>query len=84
MEADAPLCKTYRVFYPQRKATCAIEPGGFLLLQKEMKSGMFWLMMKDVIRLIFQRLISPQERHKHGQYFTPADVVDLIVVAKTD
>jgi hypothetical protein len=32
----------------------------------------------DVIGLIFQHLTSPQERHKHGQYFTPANAVDLI------
>lgn len=32
----------------------------------------------EVIGTIFQRLIAPSERHKLGQYFTPADVVDLI------
>jgi len=32
----------------------------------------------DVIGTIFQRLIAPDERHKLGQYFTPANVVDLI------
>jgi type I restriction-modification system DNA methylase subunit len=32
----------------------------------------------DVIGMIFQRLIAPDERHKLGQYFTPANVVDLI------
>lgn len=32
----------------------------------------------EVIGMIFQRLIAPDERHKLGQYFTPANVVDLI------
>jgi type I restriction enzyme M protein len=33
----------------------------------------------DVIGRIFERLIPPQERHYLGQYFTPTDVVDLIL-----
>lgn len=33
----------------------------------------------DVIGRIFERIIPPQERHNLGQYFTKADVVDLIV-----
>jgi len=32
----------------------------------------------DVIGSIFERLISPEERHKYGQYYTRAEVVDLI------
>lgn len=32
----------------------------------------------EVIGRIFERLISPDERHKLGQYFTPSYVVDLI------
>jgi hypothetical protein len=32
----------------------------------------------EVVGLIFQRLISPEERHKYGQYYTPATIVDLI------
>ncbi|NBC10406.1 MAG: N-6 DNA methylase [Planctomycetes bacterium] len=32
----------------------------------------------DVIGTIFERLISPEERHKYGQYYTRAEVVDLI------
>ncbi|MFH1486917.1 MAG: N-6 DNA methylase, partial [Chloroflexota bacterium] len=32
----------------------------------------------EVIGRIFERLIAPDERHKLGQYFTPAHVVDLI------
>jgi len=32
----------------------------------------------EVIGRIFERLIAPDERHKLGQYFTPALVVDLI------
>ena len=32
----------------------------------------------DVIGNIFERLISPQERHKYGQYYTRPEVVDLI------
>ena len=32
----------------------------------------------DVIGTIFERLISPEERHKFGQYYTRAEVVDLL------
>lgn len=32
----------------------------------------------EVVGLIFQRLISPEERHKYGQYYTPSTIVDLI------
>ena len=32
----------------------------------------------EVIGRIFERLISPEERHKYGKYYTRAEVVDLI------
>lgn len=32
----------------------------------------------DIIGRIFERLISPEERHKYGQYYTSPEVVDLI------
>lgn len=32
----------------------------------------------EVIGAIFERLISPEERHKYGQYYTRVEVVDLI------
>jgi type I restriction-modification system DNA methylase subunit len=32
----------------------------------------------DIIGRVFQRLISPEERHRWGQHFTGDDVVDLI------
>ena len=32
----------------------------------------------EVIGHIFERLISPEERHKYGQYYTRPEVVDLI------
>jgi type I restriction-modification system DNA methylase subunit len=32
----------------------------------------------DVIGLIFQKLVSPETRHRYGQHFTGADPVDLI------
>ncbi len=32
----------------------------------------------EIIGNIFERLISPDERHKYGQYYTRAEVVDLI------
>jgi len=32
----------------------------------------------EVIGAIFERLISPEERHKFGQYYTRAEVVDLV------
>lgn len=34
--------------------------------------------MTDPVGLIFERLTYAQARHKHGRYFTPLDVVDLI------
>lgn len=34
----------------------------------------------DIIGYIFERLIPKDERHKLGQYFTPAEVVDLMLV----
>ncbi len=34
----------------------------------------------DIIGYIFERLIPRDERHKLGQYFTPAEVVDLMLV----
>jgi type I restriction-modification system DNA methylase subunit len=32
----------------------------------------------DIIGRIFQRLISPEERHKFGQHYTSEDIVDVI------
>ena len=32
----------------------------------------------EVIGLIFQRLLSPEERHRYGQYFTRPTIVDLM------
>ena len=32
----------------------------------------------EIIGSIFERLISPDERHKYGQFYTRAEVVDLI------
>jgi hypothetical protein len=32
----------------------------------------------EIIGRIFERLISPEERHKYGQYYTRVEVVDLI------
>ena len=32
----------------------------------------------EVVGAIFERLISPEERHKYGQYYTRVEVVDLI------
>ncbi len=32
----------------------------------------------DIVGRIFQKLISPEERHRYGQHFTGDDVVDLI------
>lgn len=32
----------------------------------------------DIIGRIFERLISPEERHRYGQYYTRPEVVDLI------
>jgi hypothetical protein len=38
----------------------------------------FSRLASDVVGKIFQRLISPEERHRMGQHFTGDDVVDLI------
>lgn len=32
----------------------------------------------DIVGLIFQKLVSPEERHRYGQHFTGSDPVDLI------
>src|ERR1700693_2270560 len=32
----------------------------------------------DIVGRVFQRLVSPEERHRWGQHFTGDDVVDLI------
>lgn len=34
---------------------------------------------QDVIGRIYERVIPPQERHALGQYYTPPEVIDLIV-----
>ncbi|MEM0011224.1 MAG: N-6 DNA methylase, partial [Candidatus Bathyarchaeia archaeon] len=33
----------------------------------------------DIIGKVYEKLLPPTERHKLGQYFTPSDVVDLII-----
>ena len=38
----------------------------------------FTALQYEVVGLIFQRLISPEERHKYGQYFTKPTIVDFI------
>ena len=32
----------------------------------------------DIIGHIFERLISPEERHRYGQHYTRSEIVDLI------
>ncbi len=48
---------------------------GFL---KSIESVDFRDVPADVVGLIFQKLISPEERHRFGQHFTGPDAVDLI------
>ncbi len=48
---------------------------GFL---KGIESVDFSQVPSDVVGLIFQKLVSPEERHRLGQHFTGADPVDLI------
>jgi tRNA1(Val) A37 N6-methylase TrmN6 len=38
----------------------------------------FKAISSDVVGKVFQRLVSPEERHRWGQHFTGDDVVDLI------
>lgn len=38
----------------------------------------FTALKYEVVGLIFQRLIDPEERHKYGQYFTKPTIVDFI------
>jgi methylase of polypeptide subunit release factors len=48
---------------------------GFL---KNIESVDFAQVPSDIVGLIFQKLISPNERHRFGQHFTGPDAVDLI------
>jgi len=48
---------------------------GFL---KNIESVDFAQVPSDIVGLIFQKLISPDERHRFGQHFTGPDAVDLI------
>jgi len=48
---------------------------GFL---KNIESVDFAQVPSDIVGLIFQKLISPEERHRFGQHFTGPDAVDLI------
>ena len=58
------------------------EPEGALDAWRGVLRGLeaveFQSVPSDVVGRIFQRLISPEERHKYGQHFTGTDVVDLI------
>jgi hypothetical protein len=47
-------------------------------LLRGLESVDFKQVPSDVVGRIFQKLISPQERHRYGQHFTGDDVVDLI------
>lgn len=48
---------------------------GFL---KNIEDVDFSKVPSDIVGLIFQKLISPEERHRFGQHFTGPDAVDLI------
>ena len=48
---------------------------GFL---RNIESVDFREVSTDIVGLIFQKLVSPETRHRYGQHFTGADPVDLI------
>ena len=48
------------------------------LLIKFLKEYDFTKLSQDLLGNIYDRLISPEERHSNGQYYTPIPVVDLI------
>jgi len=48
-------------------------------LTDKLRHWSFELMPLDVIGAVFERLIPPDARHSLGQYFTPDNLVDLIV-----
>jgi len=48
-------------------------------LVEKLKNWTFELMPLDVIGNVFEKLVPEDARHKLGQYFTPNDLVDLIV-----
>jgi len=48
-------------------------------LTEKLEHWSFELMPLDVIGAVFEKLISEDARHSLGQYFTPANLVDLIV-----
>jgi hypothetical protein len=47
-------------------------------LLRGLESVDFKQVPSDIVGRIFQKLISPEERHRYGQHFTGDDVVDLI------
>jgi len=49
-----------------------------LLLMKFLMGYDFSSLPQDLLGNIYDRLISPEERHANGQYYTPIPVVDLI------
>ena len=58
------------------------EPDGALDAWRGLLRGVesidFKQVRSDVVGRIFQKLISPEERHRYGQHFTGDDAVDLI------
>jgi len=48
-------------------------------LTEKLDHWSFELMPLDVIGKVFERLIPPEARHSLGQYFTPDNLVDLII-----
>ncbi len=65
-DADKILFMGNEEFYPM------------LLLIKFLKEYDFTKLSQDLLGNIYDRLISPEERHSNGQYYTPIPVVDLI------
>ncbi len=53
-------------------------PDAWDSLLKNIQEFNFRAVPYDVIGKIFQRLISPEERHKFGQHYTSEDIVDVI------
>jgi len=53
--------------------------GGFKRLIVELNKYDFSKIGYDIVGKVFEKLIPITERHKLGQYFTPTDIVDLIL-----
>jgi hypothetical protein len=73
------------LFYPEEKDWAGrqiFEGAGAISAWQKALRGIerydFGSISSDIVGKVFQRLVSPEERHRWGQHFTGDDVVDLI------